>query len=310
VANIYIYDSWRKFWDGGAEYWRAAGHDVEKGIYWGPDLSAWADIEIFHPVENNLIQASKKQRRRKGQRVVAEAIDIDIYAGHPGAVRWNYVTDLVFMSRHMLEYTFDRYADKIPEALPKHVVPGGVDMGAFTLRKAAQRGYNIAWVGRLWIAKNVFGALQIFNQLVQFDPGHPWRLFIRGEKYHPPHWWKRHCESYIEVNPHLRGRVIFTDRADDMNDWYEDKGWLLQTSFKEAFGYVIAEALAKGVQPVIGMTTGALDIWPREWVYQTHADACRMFLSGGEDANDLRAWVKANYSLKKRMEAWDAVLGL
>ncbi len=309
MAKIYIFDSWGKFWDGAVDRWKRQGHEVSKGIYWGPKLVEDCDIAIFHPVQDNLIKASR-QAKPPDTFVVAEAIDIDIYAGHLGAVDWGYVDELVFMSRHMQDYANEHYGGKLG-GVRQHVIPGGVDLGAFTLMKPRERGYNVAWVGRLWIAKNVFGALQIFNALVQLDPGNPWHLYLRGDKYHPPHWWRRHCEAYLDANPRLEERVTFTPYAEDMDEWYEDKDYLLQTSYKEAMSYCTGEALAKGIKPVVQMTTGMLDIWGEELVFQTHIEAVRRLLEGAEEPAYYRQLlVDKGYTLADRLAAWNAVLGL
>jgi glycosyltransferase involved in cell wall biosynthesis len=305
--KIQVFDSWRKFMGPVVEHWRADGHEVGWGMHWGPELVENADVAYFYPVDNNLKQASRRQEKPPHTRIVAEAVDIDIYAGHPGGVNWDYVDALVVMAPHMLRLLRRKFGKKIPPDLPVHVVPGGVDLEHFTLRKHP-RGYNVAWVGRLWIAKNVFGALQIFHQLIKTDPVHPWRLFLRGEKYDPP-WWQNHVEAYLEACPELAERVTFTPRAKDMNEWLNDKDFLLQTSFKEAFSYICGESAAKGIRPVIQMTNGARDIWGDQWVFDTHDEAVKMLLED-YDPHKVREVVALRYPLKKRVAALSRICGL
>jgi len=317
MAKIYVFDSWKKFWSGLISRWREQGHEVKTGPYWGPDLVEWSDISIFHPVQDNLQKASKKQEKPPNTIIIAEAIDVDIYAGHPGAVNWSYVDHLVFMSDHMREYAEKRFKS-LPANLPRHVIPGGIDLDKFMLKKAETSGCEIAWIGRLWIAKNIFSAFQIFNQLIQERPDAPWRLHIRDDgKYHPPTWWKRHCNAYLKANPALAKRIIWTPRAKDMNEWLEDKDFLLQTSFKEAFAYCVGEAAAKGIQPVIQMTTGVLDIWPEDWVFQTHSEAVDMIVNSwefgknvGEAKERFRAYIAGRYPLEARVKAFSELVGL
>ena len=302
--KICIIDSWGKFMHGPVAHWRALGHEVRTGPYWGPELVEWADACYFYPVDNNLKRASK-EFKPPNTRIVAEAVDIDIYAGHSGAVNWDYVDALVVMAPHMLDL-LQHKVKSLPPDLPVHIVPGGVDLERFTLVERP-RNYNVAWIGRLWIAKNLFGALQIFNQLIHADSEHPWRLWCLGQKWHPE-WWARHCKAYLEANPELVERVEFVDRVDDVNDWLENMSYLLQTSFKEAFGYCIAEAAAKGIRPVIQNTNGALATWPREWVFDTHAEAIEM-LTNGYDARQVRGIIEERYPLAKRLAALDEIVG-
>jgi hypothetical protein len=304
--KIAVFDSWQyKFTAPVIAHWQAQGHEVRAGLYWGPEIVEWADACLFYPCDNNLIQASKKSEKPPGTRIIVEAVDIDIYAGHPGAVNWEYVDALVVMAQHTLDLL--RTKTKLRPGLPVHIVPGGVDLDRFTLR-TGPRGYNVAWMGRLWIAKNVFGALQIFHQLMRADPAHPWRLFCLGHGY-DPHWWRVHVESYLKANVALAQKVEFVNRVEDVNEWLDDKDFLLQTSFKEAFGYVIGEAAAKGILPVIQNTNGMRDIWPTQWVFDTHAQAVEiMKMRAGYDRQEIRGVIENHYPLKNRLAALDALL--
>jgi len=173
-------------------------------------------------------------------------------------------------------------------------------MEEFTLRQKP-RGFNVAWVGRYWIAKNLFGALQIFNQLLNTDPGKPWKLFVRGDGWSPKDWWPRHVDAYLDANPHLKERVEFVPQVTDMNAWLDDMDYLLQTSFKEAFGYCVAEAAAKGIKPIIQMTLGADKIWPKEWIFQTHDKAALMFMDKYKPA-EYRKFIDEHYNVDDRIK--------
>lgn len=306
--KIYIFDAWKKFMPPVAEYWKSRGHEVQSGIYWGKELTDWADIAYFYPVQDNLVKASRGPKP-EGLRVVAEAVDIDIYANNLGGVNWDnkYVDALVFMAHHTKALALKKW--KPPDYLPMHIVPGGVDLDKWTYRENPSRNYNVAWIGRLWIAKGVFHALQIFYQLIKTNPEHPWKLFIRGEKYHPD-WYESHVKAYLEANPELVERVeIIPGRIDDLNGWLEDKSFYLCTSLKEAFSYTTAECAAKGIKPIVGMTNGIDQIWPSSWIFQTHDEAVRMFLDSYEPET-YRAYVADQYPLSRRVEMLDEICGL
>jgi hypothetical protein len=300
--KIYCFDSWKKFVLPMINHWRSIDHEVKTGIYWGKELTDWADVAFFHPVDNNLIKASQTEKP-KNTFVIAEAIDVDIYANHPGRVDWSYVDALVFMAKHMRSYAEAKFT--FPDSLPRYTIPGGVNLNHFTLRQKP-KGYNIAWIGRLWIAKNVFGALQIFHHLIKIDDTNPWRLFLRGDRYHP-NWWQACVEWYIATNPELEKRVEFVPHVTDINVWLEDIDFLLQTSFKEAFAYVVAEAAAKGIQPIIQNTTGVQNIWPNNWIFNTHEEACQMILRSYDPAS-IRAIVANLYPLTKRIQAFEQII--
>ena len=302
--KIYLFDPWKgKFTRPLREHWTVQGHEVEHGMWWGPDRVEGRDVAMFFACENNIKQASTTSDKPPGTRIIVEAVDIDIYAHTFRKVNWDYVDTLVSMSQHMIDYM----RPHLPDTLDVRHVPGGVDLDAWTMRRDATRNYNIAWIGRHWIAKNLFGALQIFHELLLRDGGKPWHLYVRSEGWHPP-WWQRHCEAYLAANPVLAERVTFVEEwIPDLNEWLEDKAYILSTSFKEAFGYAVAEAAAKGLRPVIQNSCGTLDIWPREWVFDTHSQAVDMFLGCCTEPEGYRAVIEQRYPLARRLAMLDEI---
>lgn len=304
--KIYICDPWKKHWWEGVDYWRKQGHDVGIGPYWGPSIMEGRDVVIFHAIQDNLKKASHTEKP-KDTVIIAEAVDIDIYSGHLGAVDWSYVDSLVYMAKHMQTISSKKNGAKIAD-VPQTIIPGGIDLDKWTLREG-EIGHNIAWIGRLWVPKDVFGALMVFNELLHDSPrGVPWRLFILHDNKWHPEWYKNHVLAYLEDNPFLNERIEWVRHVPDVNVWLDEMkiDYLLQTSQKEAFGYVIAQAAAKGIKPIIRNTNGALDLWPAGWVFDTHDEAVGMFIP--YDRDSIRFRVAASYPLSRRMEAFDALI--
>jgi glycosyltransferase involved in cell wall biosynthesis len=303
-VKIYLFDPWKyKFTRPLIAHWEKQGHEVEHGMWWGPDRVEGRDVAMFYACENNIKQASLTSEKPPDTRVIVEAVDADIYARTFRKVNWDYVDTLVSMSQHMIDYM----RPHLPDTLDVRHVPGGVDLDLWTMRREPERNYNIAWVGRYWIGKNVFGAFQILHELLLRDGDNPWRLYVRGKGWDPA-WWEMHCKAYLKANPILTDRVTFVEEwIPDLNEWLEDKSYILSTSFKEAFGYAIAEAAAKGLRPVIQNSYGTLDIWPREWVFDTHSQAVRMFLDEDTRPQEYRAVIEQCYPLAQRLALLDEI---
>jgi len=305
--KITVIDSWNyKFSQRMMDWWKAEGHEITPSTSWGPHLVEGSDVTYYPEVENNLKVASHKSEKPKGTTIIAEAVDIDIYAGHLGAVDWSYVDHLVFMSKHMQEFARKKYGAKIAD-MPQTLVPGGMNLDEWTLRERPL-GYNVAWIGRLWIPKDVFGALMVFHELINQQPNRPWQLFLLHDNKWHPEWYRNHTMAYVEANPQLEARITWVRRVPDVNMWLEDMDYLLQTGQKEALGYVNLEAAAKGIRPIIRNTNGALDLWPREWIFDLVSEAVTMFKS--YDPQQYRDWVADHYPLEKRMRAFDALMGI
>ena len=116
--------------------------------------------------------------------------------------------------------------------------------------------------------------------------------------------------AYVKANSEfLDGRVTFVEKyVPDLNEWLEGKSYLLQTSFKEAFGYCVGESAAKGIRPVIQFTNGAYDIWPADWIFNTHLEAVMHFqASCCYHPEDYRAIIEERYPLSQRLEMLDEI---
>lgn len=287
------------------DYWRAQGHTVTTDINWGAEETHGFDVVYFYAVENNLRVASREDNKAPNTRIVVEAVDIDIYAGL-GGVNWDYVDVLIFMAHHKKELGMRKGG---PKNTPTYIVPGGVDLDTWTYRRDPSRGYNVAWIGRLWIGKGVFNAIQVFNQLVKTDPDNPWKLYIRGDEYLKPEWWKDHVEAYITANDRLKGRIEFVPWQGDLNGWLESMSYYLMTSFKEAFSYTSAQCAAKGIKTLIQMTNGMDQVWPSSWIFQTHDEAVQMFL-GSYEPETYRSYIADQYPLSRRLAMLDGICGL
>jgi glycosyltransferase involved in cell wall biosynthesis len=301
--NIFIVDTWCKHWAEGAAEFRRRGHEVKTSHCLVLEHVDWADLVIFHPVDNELLQFTHHYYKQLAQPlpvVLGEAVDIDIYSKHLAKVSYSSgaLNRIVFMAKHMEDYA----QPQLPADFPTEIVPGGVNLDNWPLRQSPDPTYKIAWIGRYWIAKNLFSALQTFASLRRAWPWAPWELHILGNGW-SPHWWENHTKYFWDNCPELKDRVFVTPHVDSVNDWLEDKDFLLQTSFKEAFGYVIAQAAAKGIQPVIQVTTGSLDIWPCDWQFFTHQGALDIMMRRYSPSN-IRRTIETRYPIERRIDAY------
>jgi hypothetical protein len=48
----------------------------------------------------------------------------------------------------------------------------------------------------------------------------------------------------------------------DLNEWWEDKNYVLHCGQKETYTYAVAEAMSKGIKPVFHRYFGADATWP------------------------------------------------
>ncbi len=282
------------------DHWAAIGHEVKSCPYYDPSWVGWADVTFFEWVDSN-IQKASREKPAKG-RIIARCIDVDAYAKHPGAVDWGWVDDLVFIADHIKDWVLD-WANVTPNVKVHHI-PCGIDLDKFTFKERSH-GLNLAFVGRLWIGKNVGMALQVLLAL-RNATGDDYKLFIRGDGWHP-NWWEYYCKHFIEDNG-LQNSVIIEGEVPSIDEWLEDKNYIITPSYKEAFSYVTGEAAAKGIKPLVGNFWGSSDIWPREWIFNTETEAVDMVLWGDYDSSSYRGVIEECYPLKRQLERFDNLI--
>ena len=93
-----------------------------------------------------------------------------------------------------------------------------------------------------------------------------------------------------------------------MPGFLEDKTYLISPSINESFGYAIAEAMARGIIPLIRNRPGVKDLWPTGFIYNTPSDLLRIMKEVDAYSHDyltvkqkLRTWVEKRYDRKDQL---------
>lgn len=295
--RIFACCNWQlKFLGPVLDWWREAGHHVEYRLGYDPKLHEWADICFVDVCDHNAQVASR--HRFKGSRLVVRAIDIECWVHQPGGVKWENVDALVFGAKHVEELV-KGYVDFPPNVEVRHV-PFGVKLDDWTFRERDGMGRNVAFVAHRWSAKGLPLLAQVMAAL-----GSGWRLHVLGTKS-GERWLHAYWDHIVGA---LGLDVTETVQVADVDEWLEDKDYLLVTSQKEAFSYAAAEAAAKGIKPVIHNFWRAEDVWPQEWVWDTVDEAVNM-ICGDYDSRGYRQYIEEHYSLERMMQGLNAACGL
>jgi glycosyltransferase involved in cell wall biosynthesis len=273
------------------DYWRAQGHEVEYRLGYDPALHEASDLCFVDACDNNARVASLE--RFSGSRLAIRLIDIECWMGQPGGVQWENVDVAIFGATHIQELV-QSYV-KFPDHVKVVHVPFGVNLAEWTYRNRTH-GKEVAFIAHWWPAKNLPLALQVMARL-----GEPYRLHVLGKPANEK-WLRYYVEHAVKE---LDLEVIFTERVDSVDEWLEDKNYLLMTGQKEAFSYAAAEAAAKGIKPLIHNFWGAKNVWPREWIWDT-VDECVIKMHYYYQSRLYRDYIKHNYSLKLMMEKINA----
>jgi glycosyltransferase involved in cell wall biosynthesis len=257
------------------EWWKANGYEVKVDRYYDPELVDWADVIWFDTCDNNLFSATNPSEALlddwrfenrnvpwdihdhdlSKKKVIVRPIDIEVWQGHHAHDKmWDVVDDCIFIAPHIRTLFLE---DSRPHEsdMKLHTIPCGVNVDKYGF-KVRGHGHQIGIVSEVWESKGVDLVLQIALRLKDIDPRYEIHWLGKLQDYH---WDQKYTSDFIERN---KLPITFHDWVDSVDEFLEDKNYLLHASKKEAFSYATAEAMAKGIKPVLHHFYGAEDLWP------------------------------------------------
>lgn len=313
--KIVVYDPYNnKFMRDPIAWWLAHGHEVKRDTYYDPKLIDWADVIWFDTCDNNLLSATNPSQALideskevgvdwdihnhdlRGKKVIVRPIDIECWSGHHAySNMWNVVTDCIFIAPHIRDMVM---ADSRPQesSMKIHTIPHSISPERWTF-KERKSGYNIAVVAEIWESKGIDYVLQIALKLKQIDPKYHIYYLGKDQQYH---WHRFYMEEFIKDNDL---NITFVDWVDNLDEWLEDKNYLLHSSIKEAFSAATAEAAAKGIRPVLHAFGGYKPLWGDSgWIWQGIDEAVDMITDGGYDSQSYMDYLyKKEYTTDQMM---------
>lgn len=289
-------------------YWLSKGHEVDREIGANPDKAEkWADLVYIDFLDNNFY--CYFNRKTPIKKIFVRGVDIDIWMGrHRDPVIWDYMTGMIVINPKL--YDMVKREGNPPEG-KLHLIRPGLDLSKFTYRELLPDIYQpikIAMVtGDLWEMKNPIEGYRIFQLLVKRHPEMKFELHIRGQ--HHSREMEQIMKDHVMLHESLtQGMVTLHGPVNDMNTWLDDKHFILVPSLKEAFSYATAEAMAKGIKPILNNWWGADDIWPKEYLYHNLDEAHDMFFADYKP-REYHDFVANNYSFERMMREYDALMG-
>jgi glycosyltransferase involved in cell wall biosynthesis len=314
--KICLFDPYNgKFTTDMREWWETNGHLVTFSQYYNPDLIEEADIVWFDTCDNNAASATNPDSALKdewayetkkgkwdmhdmdlsGKKIIVRPIDIEVWGGSHSNIKWDVITDCIFIAPHIRDMMM---SDSRPQdsKMTLHTIPHSVNLDKWTF-KNRQPGFNIAVVAEIWESKGIDYVLQIAYKLKQIDSRY--HIYYLG-KQQDYHWHRFYREEFIREN---QLPITFIDWIDNLDEWLEDKNYLLHCSIKEAFSAATAEAAAKGIKPVLHAFGGYQPLWGDSgWVWQGLDEAIEMLTDNRYDSASYREYlIKKGYTTELMM---------
>lgn len=272
---ITIYDPYvGKFTSDMQKWWEAQGHEVRRSTYYDPKLVEGSDVLWFETTDNNILSATNPSQALladaanfkpwdlhehdlQGKKVIVRPIDIEVWQQHYWGARWDVVTDMIFIAPHIRNLVEVELLDGYHQDMRVHTIPCGVNLDRYSF-KERRPGFDIAVVSERWISKGTDYILQIALKLQKIDPRY--KIHWLG-KWSETQWEQAYMTDFVERH---KLNIEFTNVLSDdttVDEFLEDKNYLLHGSHKEAFSYAMGEAAAKGIKVVGHRFYGADWLW-------------------------------------------------
>ena len=290
-----IFDSFGSFTEKIAES-LDGDYSVVVSKEFNPSLAWWADLLWFDFCDANIVEATRMAGWE--QQLICRVHGFEAYdTSIAEKVNWESVDELIFVSEHLKNDFLKRFPKA--EAANSHVIPNGIDLSKWK-QKNRSHGKRFGYAGYLKAGKNVSSLLGILNELPN-----DYILKIVGE-------WQ--CDKEQKFFEHLATRLALSERVsiepwqDDMDRWYEGIDYLVSASISESFSYVIGEAMAKGIKPILIDRPGAEAIWGEEFLFRSVEEAAAMIMPDSPYDSKHYRKIAGRYSIEKQMESIRGIL--
>ncbi len=256
---------------------------------------SWADIVWLEWANEMAVEITNKLPKDEKQ-ILCRLHSYEALANYPEKINWKNVDKLILVAEHIEHILRDYHSEVYKQVKDKIViVPNGLDLNRFKF-KLRQPGFNIAVVAHINYKKDPAMWLQIIGMLRKIDERYTLHIAGDFQEIRYANYFKHFIKDVgLEKNVKLYGWV------DDVNAFLEDKNYLLSTSIHEGHPYNIAEAMARGIKPVIHNYAGAKTQWPDNLVFNFIDEAIRILTSNDYNSEKYRSFVEKNCSLEKQI---------
>lgn len=260
----------------------------------------WADICWFEWCDELLIYGSNLNISKE-KKIICRLHRYEVFTEQPSKVNWSHVDKLLIVTDH-LKNLLKVSVPEIESYTSIETFKNGVDLNRFKLEKR-EKGFNIAYIGYIHMRKNPVLLLQILKSLSEKDS--KYKLFIAGK------FQDSLAKLYFQyqiTEMKLENNVFFEGWQSDINQWLKNKNYVLSTSIHESFGYGIAEAMTRGIKPIIHNFPFAKEIWPEKYMFNTVQEAVDLITEIDYNSKEYRRYIEDHYSMERQLEGIKDIL--
>ena len=262
----------------------------------------WADIVWLEWANEMTVFATNQIPEIQNKKVVCRLHSYEIFTQFPDKINWTNIDQLIFVGDHIKRILHELHPNLNINPDKEIIVSNGVDLDKFKFL-VHKPGYNLSVLAHINYKKDPSAWIQIINKLKEID--NRYKLHVGGDFQDPRY---KIYFDYIKKEMKLENNFILHGWINEVDKFLEDKDYTLSTSIHESFGYNIAEAMARGIKPIIHNFDGAKSLWPNELIYNTIDEAVEKITEQTYDSEGYRRFIEDNYSLEEQIDSFNHLL--
>ena len=277
-TDIYAVYEHNHFIDPIIEEWKENGYDVKRNDSVQPKYMAGAKLVWCEFAgQNAQVVADSDIPGKKVVRLHA----YEAFGKYLNEIKYDKFDKVVFVSDYIKDYCENRIG-KMKNAV---VIPNGVDLKKFKIPdKGKKRNNKIAVAGYLANKKGSHVLLMLANEFPDFE-FHVIGSFQERDVY----------DLFERKRP---ANLILYPWTSDLNAFFTDKTFILNTSPRESQGMAIMEGMAAGLKPLVYDWVGAEKIYTQDGVWKSIDELSALLHSDYWYPEEYRKFIKRKYSFE------------
>lgn len=259
----------------------------------------WADICWFEWCDDLMIYGSNLDVA-KDKTIICRLHSYEAFTDYVYKVKWSVVDKVIFISESIRDYVIESVKE-IDKRIAS-VIPNGINLDKWTYSKH-KRGFNIAYVGYINYKKGPMLLLHAFKAI--YDTDNRYMLYIAG-KFQDDRDVLYFEQMIKEFG--LENNIIFEGWQDNLDDWLEDKNYIICTSILESQNMSVMQAMAKGIKPLIHNFVGARKIYNENYIWSSIDQVLEVVNDSRYESKQYRNFIYENYSIESQINAINKVL--
>jgi glycosyltransferase involved in cell wall biosynthesis len=251
----------------------------------------WADITWFEWCDELVVHGSNLDIAKE-KRVICRLHSYEAFTDYPLKVNWDNVDCFICDTVHIKDIVLEKVDIDNDKIL---IVPVGVETSRFNFSNR-KKGFNVAYVGYINYKKGPMFLIQLINALKKED--NRYRLFVGGE-FQDQRDILYFRQMIKELN--LENNLVYQGWIENVNEWLEDKQYIVSTSLLEGQHLSVMEGMCKGIKPIIHNFVGAKQVYDKKYVWNTINEAVAMIKDESYDSEEYRKYIVDNYSNEKQL---------